>query len=121
MRPTRGSLLVLCAAALLLAGCAVQREGPSTPTPAPTSDSAWVHIAPGGGGWFMCVGAGPTGILIVGSDVSGAYRSLDRGRSWQEVNKGLPWPFAWPVEVDPVDPSHVFIGAPGTGYYRRQF
>ncbi len=61
-----------------------------------------------------CCGAGPQGS-------SGVLRSVDGGQSWQEVNEGLPWPFAWPIEVDPEDPRYVFIGAPGTGYYRRMF
>jgi photosystem II stability/assembly factor-like uncharacterized protein len=61
-----------------------------------------------------CCGAGPTGS-------AGVVRSTDSGQTWTQVNEGLPWPFAWPVEVDPADPSWVFIGAPGTGYYLRQF
>ena len=61
-----------------------------------------------------CCGAGA-------ADSAGVLRSVDGGQTWTPVNDGLPWPFAWPVEVDPVDPSWVFIGAPGTGYYKRQF
>lgn len=61
-----------------------------------------------------CCGAGPIGS-------AGVSRSLDGGRTWAEINEGLAWPFAWPVEVDPVDPTWVFIGAPGTGFYTRQF
>jgi hypothetical protein len=48
-------------------------------------------------------------------------RSTDGGQTWQEVNEGLPWPFGWPIEFDPHAPAYVFLGSPGTGYYRRQF
>jgi len=61
-----------------------------------------------------CCGAGPTGS-------AGIVRSVDSGQTWATVNEGLPWPFGWPVEIDPADPTYVFLGSPGTGYYRRQF
>jgi photosystem II stability/assembly factor-like uncharacterized protein len=61
-----------------------------------------------------CCGAGATGS-------AGVMRSTDGGQTWQEVNEGLPWPFGWPIEFDPHDPAYVFLGSPGTGYYRRQF
>ena len=61
-----------------------------------------------------CCGAGPIGS-------AGVARSTDGGQTWITVNEGLPWPFAWPVEVDPSEPTWVMIGAPGTGYYLREF
>jgi photosystem II stability/assembly factor-like uncharacterized protein len=60
-----------------------------------------------------------SGASPIGS--AGVVRSTDGGMTWLPVNEGLPWPFAWPVEVHPTDPNWVFIGAPGTGFYRRQF
>ena len=119
-------LLFLCAALLLLGGCAAGEEGlptltpiPTSAPPAPTPGSEWVHIAPGGGGWFMCVGAGPTGILVVGSDVSGAYRSLDRGRSWDVIGsyRGLGFTHVSAVGFDPADESIIYLGLDG-GLYR---
>ena len=46
---------------------------------------SWVRTNPGGGGAFEAVEAGPTGVILVGSDLSGAYRSADSGRSWQPI------------------------------------
>ena len=48
-------------------------------------------------------------------------RSVDGGKSWTAVNEVLAWPFGWPIEIDPHDPTYVFLGSPGTGYHRRQF
>ena len=61
-----------------------------------------------------CCGAPPEGSL-------GVVRSIDGGATWTQVNEGLPWPFAWPIALDPADPSVVYIGSPGTGFYRRRF
>ncbi len=43
---------------------------------------SWVRTNPGGGGAFNLVEGGPTGQIIVGSDLSGAYYSWDGGQSW---------------------------------------
>lgn len=48
----------------------------------------------------------------------GALRSTDGGASWSEQNQGLDWPLAIPIEIDPTDPSVVFVGSPGIGYAR---
>ncbi len=44
---------------------------------------AWQRRNVGGGGWFERIAAGPGGLLIACSDLSGAARSHDRGRTWQ--------------------------------------
>ena len=46
---------------------------------------SWININPGGGGGFTSIGAGPSGTIICGSDLSGAYRSLDRGSTWDAI------------------------------------
>jgi hypothetical protein len=61
-----------------------------------------------------CCGASPSGS-------TGVQRSKDGGLTWKQVNEGLPWPFAWPVEVDPSNHNRVFVGSPGTGFYKRLF
>lgn len=45
----------------------------------------WKRTNPGGGGWFGCVGASKSGIVLAGSDLSGAYRSKDGGKSWDVI------------------------------------
>ncbi|MFY0599156.1 MAG: RICIN domain-containing protein [Cyclobacteriaceae bacterium] len=42
----------------------------------------WDRTNPGGGGWFGCIGASKSGIVLAGSDLSGAYRSTDGGNTW---------------------------------------
>ena len=51
----------------------------------------WTRTNPGGGGWFSCIGASKSGIVLAGSDLSGAYRSKDGGASWDVMgaSKGI--------------------------------
>ncbi len=51
----------------------------------------WMRTNPGGGGAFSTIGASASGIIIAGSDLSGAYRSLDGGQSWDVIgaDRGL--------------------------------
>ncbi|KAA1243581.1 beta/gamma crystallin-related protein [Aquimarina sp. RZ0] len=42
----------------------------------------WKRTNPGGGGWFSSIGASKSGIVLAGSDLSGAYRSKNGGRTW---------------------------------------
>jgi len=46
------------------------------------SDHLWERTNPGGGGWFGCVGVSSNGVILAGSDLSGAYRSFDGGQTW---------------------------------------
>lgn len=46
------------------------------------SEHHWVRSNPGGGGAISMVGATPSGTLIAASDLSGIYRSTDKGKSW---------------------------------------
>jgi photosystem II stability/assembly factor-like uncharacterized protein len=50
-----------------------------------------VRTNPGGGGAYSTVGASASGIIIAGSDLSGAYRSTNNGQTWDVIgaNKGL--------------------------------
>ncbi len=83
------------------------------------TDSKWHSSNPGGGGAFGVVGAGPTGIIIVGSDLGGAYRSFNRGKSWDVIGsfRGLDDTHICGLGFDPIDPSLIFIGAEH-GLYR---
>ena len=73
--------------------------------PAVAPAGPWININPGGGGAFTTVAAGPTGTIIAGSDLSGAYRSRDRGLSWDAIgsNRGLERTHVSAVGFDPVD------------------
>ena len=82
-------------------------------------DSGWININPGGGGAFTSIGAGPTGIILAGSDLSGAYRSLDRGRSWDVIgaSRGLAVAHVSTVAFDARDPAILYLGTEA-GLYR---
>ncbi len=73
---------------------------------------AWQCSNPGGGGAFNVVGAGPTGIILVGSDLSGAYRSLDGGKTWDAVGsfRGLTSTHVCGLGFDPADPAILYLG-----------
>lgn len=51
----------------------------------------------------------------------GALLTTDGGKTWQETNTGLSWPFVRDVEFHPRDPSQVFIVTPGTSYHVGRF
>ena len=79
----------------------------------------WTRIGMGGGGWFMCSGAGPTGIILVGSDLSGAYRSVDGGNSWDVLgpNRGQTASHIRSVNFDPLDGDIMYLGS-NSGIFR---
>lgn len=79
----------------------------------------WSAISPGGGGAFTSIGAGPSGTILVGSDLSGAYRSRDRGASWDVIGstRGLSKTHISAVGFDPTDGNVMYLGSEG-GLYR---
>jgi photosystem II stability/assembly factor-like uncharacterized protein len=86
---------------------------------APALAGPWDGLGPGGGGAFTAIGAGPTGILICGADLSGAYRSLDHGLTWDRIgsDRGLKRTHVSAVGFDPVDPMVIHLGT-DAGIYR---
>lgn len=47
-----------------------------------TTSHNWVRTNPGGGGAISMVGATASGVILAASDLSGVYRSTDKGKSW---------------------------------------
>ncbi len=86
---------------------------------APVTAGPWTSISPGGGGAFTAIAGGPTGILICGADLSGAYRSLDGGATWDRIgsDRGLKRTHVSAVAFDPADPQVVHLGTE-VGIYR---
>ncbi len=74
--------------------------------------SVWQPTNPGGGGWFAVAGAGPSGVILAGSDLTGAYRSLDRGQSWGAIGafRGLTSTHVGGLGFHPTDPNILYIG-----------
>lgn len=79
----------------------------------------WVRTNPGGGGAFSTVEAGPTGQIIAGSDLSGAYYSWDFGQSWNVygAERGLFSTHVSGLGFHPTDEQIFFIGT-DAGIYR---
>jgi hypothetical protein len=72
----------------------------------------WTNANPGAGGAFVAIGAGPTGIILCGSDLGGAYRSLDHGQSWDAIgpSRGMDVAHVSAVGFDPSDAKTCYLG-----------
>lgn len=81
----------------------------------------WQKTNPGGGGAFSTIGAGVTGIVIAGSDLSGAYRSLDKGQTWDVIgrNRGLTATHVSGVGFHPTNGNILYIGT-DAGIFRSE-
>ena len=77
-----------------------------------TQTHDWTRTNPGGGGAYSTVGASASGIIIAGSDLSGAYRSQDGGLTWDVigVNKGLTETHISGVGFHRTDGNIIYIG-----------
>ncbi|MEM7306609.1 MAG: hypothetical protein AAF682_08060 [Planctomycetota bacterium] len=98
--------LIVLLAAPLLTGC---------------PDDYWERTGPGAGGYFMDIGAGPSGMVVACSDLSGPYRSLDRGASWEPIGpeRGITNTHAASVAFHATNPALVYLGS-GNGLFRSQ-
>jgi len=47
----------------------------------------WERTNPGGGGAFSMIGSTAWGTLVAGSDLSGVYRSFDKGKHWEPLGE----------------------------------
>lgn len=81
----------------------------------------WTRTNPGGGGAFATARAGPSGIIIAASDLSGAYRSLDRGQTWDVIGayRGLTSTHVSGIGFDPLDADILYLGT-DDGLFRSQ-
>jgi len=77
-----------------------------------SQDHNWERTNPGGGGSFSTIGASISGIIIAGSDLSGAYRSTDNGLSWDVIGsyKGLTETHVSAVGFHRTNGNIIFIG-----------
>ncbi len=72
----------------------------------------WERTNPGGGGAYSTVGASMSGIIITGSDLSGAYRSSDDGLTWDVIgpDKGMTETHVSGVGFHRMDGDILYIG-----------
>jgi len=99
-------LAALAAALLIMAGPA-------------RADLKWQSTGPGGGGAFSSPAQSVAGSVIVGSDLSGAYRSIDGGQNWQVLglNHGIGTTHIDSVAFDPAQDGVVLLSG-ADGVYR---
>jgi len=103
---------VLCCCLLSVPAFPLDRASAAAPV------YSWIRTGPGGGGAFSTIGAGPAraggapGIILALSDLSGVYRSLDGGQSWDVIGsfRGLTATHGSAVGFHPTDPAKLFVG-----------
>jgi len=83
-------MLVLCAASLAMAGCAAlsgtAAEEDIVPVQ-PATKTTFKVIGIGGAGGMFTPSCGPDGkTMLVSCDMSGSYRSVDGGKSWEMIH-----------------------------------
>jgi len=74
------------------------------------ADANWEPAGWGGGGFFYSAAFHPTrdGVIYMGGDVNGAYRSDDHGKSWKIINNGISGYGVFTIAVDPSSPETVW-------------
>ena len=98
-------------AAICCAGSLLWAMGTLADTPVP----AWQWAGWGGGGFFHSAVFHPSkdGVLYMGGDVCGVYKSEDHGRTWRLSNKGLADYGVYSLAVDRTAPDTVYASTEG--------
>ncbi len=78
---------------------------------APADEHNWEPAGWGGGGFFRSVAFHPArdGVIYMGGDVNGMYRSDDGGKSWKIINNNIVGYGAFAIAVDPSTPDTVWV------------
>ena len=97
---------------LALAGVTAMPLAVSAADEAPAS---WTACGWGGGGFYYAAVFHPTqdGVIYMGGDVNGVYKSLDHGRNWRVVNNGIANYGVFSLAVDRTNPQTVYAATEG--------
>ncbi len=97
-------------AGLVLAGLCLALVGMGADVPAHWQPCGW-----GGGGFYWACAFHPAkqGVVYLGGDVGGVYKSEDGGRHWRFANVGLTDYAVYALAVDPASPDTVYAGTQG--------
>ncbi|MEE9322006.1 MAG: hypothetical protein V3U76_16285 [Granulosicoccus sp.] len=85
----------------------------------PAQAAQWQRVNIGGGGAMNIVGAGPTGTLVAGTDLAGAYIKKTSDSQWQMItpDNGVPDTHITGVAFDPSNANIILLATEG-GLYR---
>ena len=86
-----------------------------TAAPSPAPAPVWQWAGWGGGGYFFSAVFHPArdGVIYMGGDVAGVYKSEDHGLTWRLVNKGLSHYAVYSLAVDRTAPQTVYAATEG--------
>ena len=110
--------LALTALTVLLVGnCSAPETEKVSPEPAGKSEGSWKVLGPGGGGaqFLSTVNPADPDNVFVRCDMTGAYVTLDGGKSWRMFNLRT---VVQDFEFDPNQPNTVY--AANSGLYRSE-
>jgi photosystem II stability/assembly factor-like uncharacterized protein len=101
----------LVALFLVLAGLAPA----SAQQPVPGATPQWEPCGWGGGGFYYAAVFHPArnGVLYLGGDVAGVYKSEDHARNWRLINNGLADYGVFSLAVDRTNPQTVYAATEG--------
>ena len=70
----------------------------------------WQQAGWGGGGYFYCAAYHPSqdGVIYMGGDVAGVYKTQDNGRNWRMINNGIAAYGVFSLAVDRRNPQTVY-------------
>lgn len=76
---------------------------------------SWTPCGWGGGGFYWSAVFHPSkdGVLYMGGDCAGVYKSLDHGRTWRLINNGLANYAVYSLAVDNQHPETVYAATEG--------
>ena len=105
-----GALTCLTMFLLATAWTRVAADNPAITTPALWEPAGW-----GGGGFYYAAIFHPTrdGVIYMGGDVGGLYKTEDHGKHWRMINNGLTNYGVFSLAVDHTNPDTVYAATIG--------
>jgi photosystem II stability/assembly factor-like uncharacterized protein len=76
--------------------------------------SGWKAVGWGGGGFYWACAFHPSrdGVIYLGGDVNGFYKTTDGGKNWRISNAGLSDYAIYSMAADAKNPDTVYVGTP---------